>query len=89
MSESGDELFNFPCEFPIKVMGRDSEAFRSLTLAIVERHAGPLGAESISERASSKGNFLSMTYTIQAQSRAQLDAIYQDLTSSGIVLVAL
>ena len=39
-----DELFQFPCEFPIKVMGRDSESFRTLTLAIVERHAGPLAA---------------------------------------------
>ena len=84
-----DELFNFPCEFPIKVMGRDSEAFRSLTLAIVERHAGPVEASQISQRPSSKGNFLSLTYTIEAQSRAQLDAIYEDLTSSGVVLVAL
>jgi putative lipoic acid-binding regulatory protein len=84
-----DELFNFPCEFPIKVMGRDSEAFRSLTLAIVERHAGPVEASQISQRPSSKGNFLSLTYTIEAHSRAQLDAIYEDLTSSGVVLVAL
>ena len=86
---AGDDLFRFPCEFPIKVMGRDSEAFRSLTLAIVERHAGPLDAERISQRPSSKGKFLALTYTIEAQSRAQLDAIYQDLTSSGVVLVAL
>jgi putative lipoic acid-binding regulatory protein len=84
-----DELFEFPCEFPIKVMGRDSESFRTLTLAIVERHAGPLAASSISERASSKGRFLALTYTIRAESRAQLDRIYQDLTDSGVVLVAL
>jgi putative lipoic acid-binding regulatory protein len=84
-----DELFEFPCEFPIKVMGRDSESFRTLTLAIVERHAGPLAAPSISERASSKGRFLALTYTIRAENRAQLDRIYQDLTDSGVVLVAL
>ncbi len=84
-----DELFQFPCEFPIKVMGRDSESFRTLTLAIVERHAGSLPPERISERTSSKGRFLSMTYTIEARSRAQLDEIYQDLTDSGVVLVAL
>lgn len=84
-----DELFQFPCDFPIKVMGRDSESFRTLTLAIVERHAGSLAPESISERASSKGRFLSLTYTIRAESRAQLDGIYQDLTDSGVVLVAL
>ncbi|MGH8244232.1 MAG: YbeD family protein [Steroidobacteraceae bacterium] len=88
MSEAG-ELLDFPTEFPIKVMGRDSESFRTLTLAIVERHAGPLPAASISERSSSKGRFLSLTYTIRAESRAQLDRIYQDLTDSGVVLVAL
>ena len=86
---ANDELFQFPSDFPIKVMGRDSEPFRTLTLAIIERHAGPLAPDMISERASSKGKFLSLTYTIRAQSRAQLDRIYQDLTDSGVVLVAL
>lgn len=84
-----DELFQFPCEFPVKVMGRDSESFRSLTLAIVERHAGSLSASSISERLSRKGRFLALTYTIRAESRAQLDRIYQELTDSGVVLVSL
>ena len=84
-----DALFQFPCEFPIKVMGRDSESFRTLTLAIIERHAGSLAPDRISERMSSKGRFLALTYTIEAKSRAQLDQIYQDLTDSGVVLVAL
>jgi len=84
-----DALFQFPCEFPIKVMGRDSESFRTLTLAIIERHAGALAPDRISERMSRKGRFLALTYTIEARSRAQLDEIYQDLTESGVVLVAL
>ena len=83
------ELLSFPCEFPIKVMGRDTEPFRTLTLAIVQKHAGPLPASAISERPSREGRFLALTYTIQAESRAQLDRIYQDLTDSGVVLVAL
>jgi putative lipoic acid-binding regulatory protein len=86
---ANDELFQFPTDFPIKVMGRDSESFRTLTLAIVERHAGPLAADRISERPSSRGKFLALTYTIRAEDRAQLDRIYQDLTDSGVVLVAL
>ncbi len=84
-----DDLLQFPCEFPLKVMGRDSESFRTLTLAIVERHAGALTADRISERISRKGRFLALTYTIRAESRAQLDRIYQELTDSGVVLVAL
>ena len=86
---SGTDLFDFPCDFPIKVMGRDSQSFRTLTLAIVERHAGAVPADRISERASRRGKFLALTYTIRAQSRAQLDRIYQELTASGVVLVAL
>jgi uncharacterized protein len=87
---SGNEaLFQFPTEFPIKVMGRDSESFRTLTLAIIERHAGPMTPDRISERMSREGKFLALTYTITAESRAQLDRIYQDLTDSGVVLVAL
>ncbi len=84
-----DELFQFPTDFPIKVMGRDSESFRTLTLAIIERHAGPMSPDRISERLSREGKFLALTYTIRAESRAQLDSIYQDLTDSGVVLVAL
>ena len=86
---AADELFRFPCDFPIKVMGRESQSFRSLTLAIVERHAGPLAAASIAERPSRQGRFLALTYTIRAENRAQLDRIYQELSDSGIVLVAL
>lgn len=86
---AAEELLQFPCDFPIKVMGRDSPTFRSLTLAIIERHAGPLPATGIAERLSRQGRFLALTYTIRAESRAQLDRIYQDLTDSGVVLVAL
>jgi putative lipoic acid-binding regulatory protein len=89
MSDGPESLLRFPCEFPIKVMGRESEAFRSLTLAIVERHAGPLPPARISQRQSARGNFLALTYTIEARDQAQLDAIYRELTSSGLVLVAL
>ena len=84
-----EELFQFPTDFPIKVMGRDTESFRTLTLAIIERHAGPMTPDRISERMSREGKFLALTYTITAESRAQLDQIYQDLTDSGVVLVAL
>jgi putative lipoic acid-binding regulatory protein len=89
MSGGGGELLQFPCEFPIKVMGRDSESWRARTRAVGENQARPLESRRISERPSAKGNFIALTYTIEAQSRQQLDAIYQELTDSGVVLVAL
>ena len=79
----------YPTEFPIKVMGRQDGDLRALTRGIVERHAGPLGDERIKSRTSGDGNFLALTYTITAQSREQLDAIYRELTACKAVLMAL
>lgn len=84
-----DTLFEFPCDFPIKIMGRASDEFRSLALGIVTRHFGELAPERIEERPSSNGRFLSLTCTVRAESKAQLDATYRELTSCSQVLVAL
>lgn len=83
------DLFEFPCEFPVKVMGRASTDFRRLTREIVERHAGALGEDQVAERLSQDENFVALTFTIRASSREQLDALYRELTASEEVLVAL
>ncbi len=79
----------FPSEFPIKVMGRRDSDLRALTQAIIERHAGPLADGDIRLRTSADGNFLAITYVVMAQSRAQLDDIYRELTACKSVLMAL
>jgi uncharacterized protein len=84
-----DTLFNFPCDFPLKVMGRRSDDFRSLVLGIVQKHAGRIEPENIEERPSKDGNYLSLTCTFNAQSREQLDALYRELTSCERVMVVL
>jgi uncharacterized protein len=83
------DVFEFPCEFPVKVMGRASEDFRRLTREIVERHTGTLSDSQIIERLSKDQNFLALTFTIRASSREQLDALYRELTASEDVLIAL
>ena len=82
-------LFKFPCDFPLKVMGRQSDDFRSIVLGIVQKHAGAIDPGSIEERPSRDGNYLSLTCTFAAQSREQLDALYRELTSCERVLVVL
>lgn len=82
-------VIEFPCDFPIKMMGKDRPAFHDAALAIVERHAGPVAAESLRTASSSKGRFVSLTITIRAESQQQLDAIYMDLTAHEEILVAL
>ena len=83
------DVFEFPCEFPVKVMGRASPDFRRLTRDIMERHAGTLSDSQIVERLSKDDNFIALTFTIRASSREQLDALYRELTASEDVLIAL
>ena len=84
-----DTLFNFPCEFPLKVMGRRTDDFRSIVLGIVQKHVGPVPASAIEERPSRDGSYLSLTCTFTANSREQLDALYIELTSCEKVLIVL
>ncbi len=84
-----DTLLEFPCQFPLKAMGRDEEDFESLVTGIILSHAEKSAGEAITTNLSSSGKYLSVTVTIDAQSKDQLDRIYQDLTDCGKVLVAL
>jgi len=84
-----DTLFEFPCEFPLKVMGRRTDDFRSLVVGIVQKHAGAIDASKIEERPSKDGTYLSLTCTFTAQSREQLDALYRELTACERVMVVL
>lgn len=82
-------LLKFPCDFPIKVMGRESKDFEADVRAIFERHLGRLDPAQVNTRPSSSGNFLSVTVTFRAESQEQLDALYRDLTSNEKVLFCL
>lgn len=86
---TSETLLEFPCDFPLKVMGRPTDEFRSLVLGIVRKHAGEVDGSLIEERPSRDGNYLGLTYTIRATSKAQLDALYLELTSCEKVLICL
>jgi putative lipoic acid-binding regulatory protein len=82
-------LLEFPCRFPIKAMGRQSEEFEMLVTRIVCSHADLWPNEPVRSVPSKAGNFVSVTAVIEAQSQQQLDRIYQDLTDCVHVLMAL
>lgn len=84
-----DTAFEFPCEFPIKMMGLDTPEFRSTARALVEKHAGPVGDAAVKVTPSRTGRFVSVTVTFSAQSREQLDCLYREVTAHDAVLVAL
>jgi len=78
----------FPCTFPIKVMGLNREDFTTVVLAIFHRHVAP-GQVSYSSRLSSGDNYVSLTVTFTAQSREQLDALYGELHAHELVLMTI
>ncbi len=84
-----ETLLEFPCDFPIKIMGRESTEFRALARALVEKHAGPIGDDAIQCALSRNDSFVSVTITVIAQSQQQLDDIYREITSHDEVLMAL
>jgi putative lipoic acid-binding regulatory protein len=75
----------FPCDYPIKVLGRSADDLHEVILAVFERHAPGFDRTTVSARASSKGTFTAITITITATGREQLDALHQDLLATGRV----
>lgn len=89
-----DTLLEFPCDFPIKVFGRGSEDFESLVVELVSRHVacdgdGEASSFEVSVRSSKGGRYHAVSVTIRAHSKAQLDAIYTDLSAHERVIMAL
>jgi putative lipoic acid-binding regulatory protein len=84
-----DTLIEFPCDFPIKIMGANRAGFAQAILAVVAKHAPDFDGASMEMRASRGGNYLSFTCTVPAVSKAQLDALYCELSSHPWVKIVL
>ena len=89
MSEAKKSLLEFPCAFPLKIMGLTHDALAQTVLDVVLRHAPDYDAATMEMRASSTGKYLSLTCTINATSKPQLDALYRELSSHPWVKVVL
>lgn len=89
MTEKDESLLEFPCDFPIKAMGKACDDFDALVYRLVRPHAPDLSENAITTRASRQGNYLSVTITVRATSREQLDAIYRELTACEQILMVL
>jgi putative lipoic acid-binding regulatory protein len=80
-----EELFNFPCDYPIKIFGRDNSVLQDTICKIIEKHTDKLHPNQIQCRKSSKGNFVAFTIRIIATSKSQIDSINQDLQDCELV----
>ena len=84
-----DTVLEFPCAFPVKIFGRNDQAFRDKAWSIVTAHYKDLEPDQVTENVSRNGKFVSMTFTVEAQDQNSLDTLYGVLTESLQVLMAL
>ncbi len=84
-----ESLIEYPCDFPIKVMGPRVDGFADAMVKIAQEFDPSFDPASLEMRPSKAGNYLSLTLTIRATSRVQLDNIYRALTGHPMVKVAL
>ena len=89
MSDDDQTLFEFPCSFPIKVMGLAEDDFDALVAEIVIRHVGDINEGAVAIRPSKNGKYVSVTVTFEAQGKEQLDELYRELSAHERILMVL
>jgi uncharacterized protein len=89
MSAEIDALFEFPCDFPIKVMGKSHPEFAQTIALVIQEFDAGFDVARIELRPSSGGNYTGLTCTVRATSRAHLDDIYRALTAHPMVKVVM
>lgn len=88
MTENGSP-FDFPCDIPVKVFGRNDDEFRAVVFGIVRTYFPGFSDTAMTERLSREDRYLSLTVTVRAETRAQIDALYTALTAHDAVLMVL
>ncbi|HEY3431571.1 MAG TPA: DUF493 domain-containing protein [Rhodocyclaceae bacterium] len=84
-----ETLLEFPCDFPLKIMGATRDGFAQVVVEVVLKHAPDFDAATVEMRPSKAGNYLSLTCTVRATSKPQLDALYMELTGHPWVKIVL
>ena len=88
-AQDSESALTFPCVFPIKIMGRTQDGFAQAVADVVRRHAPDFDPAELEMRASKEGNWLSVTATVNATSRDQLDNLYRELVAHPMVKMVL
>jgi uncharacterized protein len=89
MALEDDSLIEYPCDFPIKVLGRTQAGFAQAVLDVVRAHAPDFDGATMEMKTSKQGKYLSVTCVIRATSRQQLDDLYRALCDHPMVVMVL
>jgi hypothetical protein len=84
-----DSLLDYPCEFPLKIFGLQQAGFAQAVMEVVVRHDPGFQPATMEMRASKNARYVSLTCTVQATSREQLDALYRELCDHPSVVMVL
>jgi len=79
------QLLEFPCTITLKVIGNDEDGFSDWVVATVAQHAAGIAEGSVTTRPSRSGRYLSVSVTMSADSRGQLEAVYRVLSADDRV----
>ena len=82
-------LLEYPCDFPVKILGHSQAGFAQAILGVVQRHAPDFDGAAMEMKSSRRGKYLSVTCVIRATSREQLDGLYQELCDHPMVVMVL
>jgi putative lipoic acid-binding regulatory protein len=84
-----ESLIEYPCDFPIKIMGRTEPGFAQAVIDVVTQYAPDFDPGSVEMRVSKQNRYLSLTCTVRATSREQLDGLYRALCDHPQVVMVL
>ncbi len=89
MSDEQKTAFEFPCEFPLKVIGKNSEDFHVTIVGVIRKHVSSLRDDQITGTISGNGKYRSLTVTFTAESKEQLDALYHELHAHDLTIMVM
>ena len=84
-----ESLLEFPCDFPLKIMGKTQPGFAQAVIEVVKKHAPDFDPSTVEMRPSRENKYISVTATIRAASREQLDELYKELCDHPMVALVL
>ena len=87
--KSRESLIDFPCQFPIKIIGKDCSIFENTVSQIMAKHDQKYSELSVKKNKSKNKNYIALTWVVNVNNQDELDNIYRDLSKDNNVLYVL
>ncbi len=78
--QTAETCFEFPCQFPIKIMANPQKETMEFILSVFEKYVPEHNEIDFKTRESKTGKYISVTAIFEAKSKEQLDNIYSEIS---------